>query len=112
MSNQLLAHLQKTKAHGIYIPEPDPYRDETHWGPSGFLDSDSNYIAKRPPQGFCANRYCPDGRVTHKVLVRGQCAPCASIRQPDAATKKAHKVDYSKVRWGSAAGVDADTDKY
>ena len=43
---------------------------------------DENYITLRPPEGFCKNRYCPDGRATHDVLVRGYCEPCASIRRP------------------------------
>ena len=43
---------------------------------------DENYVGFTPPEGFCKNRYCPDGRTTHDALVRGYCEPCASIRVP------------------------------
>ena len=43
---------------------------------------DETYITPRPPEGYCKNRYCPDGAKRHPTLVRGYCEPCASIRRP------------------------------
>ena len=52
-------------------------------GQGGSEMRDENYITQRPPEGFCKNRYCPDGPAQHDVLVRGYCEPCASIRVPN-----------------------------
>ena len=43
---------------------------------------DMRYSSYEPPQGICKNRYCPEPRARHDDLVRGYCAPCASIRRP------------------------------
>jgi len=43
---------------------------------------DMRYSSHEPPQGICKNRYCPEPRERHDDLVRGYCAPCASIRRP------------------------------
>ena len=73
---------------------------------------DENYITLTPPEGFCVNRYCESGRTTHAALVRGYCEPCASIRRPNTGTDPSYVTDYSRVAWGSLAGVSRDTDKY
>jgi hypothetical protein len=49
---------------------------------------DMTYTSDKPPEGVCANRYCPDGRVRHEELVRGYCSPCASIRRPVVSKKE------------------------
>jgi hypothetical protein len=43
---------------------------------------DMRYTDVEPPVGVCKNRYCPEPRARHDDLVRGYCAPCASIRRP------------------------------
>lgn len=73
---------------------------------------DENYITLGPPEGFCKNRYCPDGPKIHSVLVRGYCDPCASIRRPSTGRDPDYEVDYDRVAWGSLVGVDMDQDKY
>ena len=73
---------------------------------------DENYITLTPPEGFCVNRYCESGPTHHDVLVRGYCAPCASIRKPHTGTDPSYVMDYSRVAWGSLSGVDRDTDRY
>lgn len=65
---------------------------------------DSNYISFHPPVGWCKNRYCPEGAGPREPLVRGYCAECAAIRLPYWKAGE-HEVDYSRVSWGSSAGM-------
>ena len=68
---------------GPIIPPPHYHRlgekKSSDWGDH---PEDMTYSSDKPPEGVCANRYCPDGRVRHDELVRGYCSPCASIRRP------------------------------
>lgn len=43
---------------------------------------DMRYTDVDAPEGVCKNRYCPEDRELQEALVRGYCAPCASIRKP------------------------------
>ena len=65
---------------------------------------DMRYTDAEPPEGICKNRYCPEPSVQHEDLVRGYCAPCASIRRPVGASSTRGKgwVDRgSAPRWAS-----------
>ena len=73
---------------------------------------DENYITPVPPEGFCKNRYCESGRVTHEALVRGYCEPCASIRKPRTGRAPNYEVDYGRVGWGSMVAIDVDNDRW
>ena len=93
---------------GPIIPAPHYHR----LGENKFVDwgdhpEDMTYTSEKPPEGVCANRYCPDGRVRHEELVRGYCSPCASIRRPSKRNDD-HTVDRSRLGWGSMAGIDTD----
>lgn len=93
---------------GPIIPPPHYHRlgekQFTDWGDH---PEDMTYTSDKPPEGVCANRYCPDGRVSHDKLVRGYCSPCASIRKP-VRHKDEHVVDRSRLGWGSLAGIEMD----
>ena len=73
---------------------------------------DENYITLKPPEGFCKNRYCPDGPKQHSILVRGYCGPCASIRKPNTGRDPGYVMDYERVTWGSLVGVDIDQERW
>ena len=93
---------------GPIIPPPHYHRlgekKSSDWGDH---PEDMTYTSDKPPEGVCANRYCPDGRVRHDELVRGYCSPCASIRKP-VNGKSDHVVDRSRLGWGSLAGIEVD----
>jgi len=73
---------------------------------------DMRYTDVEPPVGVCKNRYCPEPRARHDDLVRGYCAPCASIRRPVGAarTRGTGWVDRgSSPRW---ANYDLDRSEF
>lgn len=96
---------RKLKA-GIKIPEPGDVNAKTFvsWG---YHPEDMTYQGLVAPLGACRNRYCPDRGVRHETLTRGYCTPCASIRKPTGRNKY-HKVDRSRLGWGSLAGIERD----
>ena len=65
---------------------------------------DENYITLTPPEGFCVNRYCESGPTHHDVLVRGYCAPCASIRVPNSEYKSSPRMRGND--WNSIGMLD------
>jgi hypothetical protein len=71
---------------------------------------DENYITPVPPEGFCRNRYCPSGRVTHEALVRGYCEPCASIRRPNSDYQPSERLRGND--WNSISMFDAQAERW
>lgn len=97
---------RKLKA-GITIPPPS-HRDTKTFVSWGYHPEDMNFQGPTQPDGVCKNRYCPDRGVRHDTLTRGYCEPCASIRKPTGRNRD-HKVDRSRLGWGSLAGIDRDS---
>lgn len=105
-SNSKHAEICRKLKAGPVIPPPVQGEAATFvsWGNH---PEDMNYVEAVPPEGVCKNRYCPDRGARHEKLVRGYCQPCASIRRPVGRNRE-HRVDRTRVGWGSLAGIDRD----